>query len=103
KSFVFPVVQLGDPDGAAEVEPVVMTPDAVFAVDGGIAGVQYLVHGVVVNPAMVLIRSRLHGDVKQRAGNRPVFRGEIAGLYRDFLNRLRAGLCPRGDGGERLT
>ena len=105
ESLVVPVVQLSQPDGTADIEPIVVfalpVPD-VLSCPAGIAGrdsvcewsssVQSLVHKVIEYCPMELIRAGLHGVIEIAATSLTKLRGIIAGLNGDFLDGIHARL-----------
>src|SRR6202030_3649277 len=54
--------------------------------------VESLVHEIIVRASMQLIAARLHRVVEVAAAYLAVLRRKVAGLNRDFLDRVQAGL-----------
>src|ERR1019366_7406431 len=65
-------------------------------------GIQNLIDKIIVGAAVNLIGAGAHGDVEESAAHTAEFRSVVAGLDRNLLNRVDAGLCLSGGVGEAL-
>src|SRR5439155_22152798 len=102
EGLVVAVIDTGNPYRTTHAETVIVAPLAgtqqmsIPVVGEGSAGVETFIDQVVVAAAVKLVRARLHGEVKQTPASLPEFRSIVAGLNRNLLDRLDAGLGGRG-------
>src|SRR5215472_5768494 len=68
---------------------------AVSIVGKRLAGIDCFIHKVFVAVAVELVRARFHGEIENATAGLSVFRGIVAGLNRDFLHCVYAGLSLR--------
>src|ERR1700674_498320 len=101
KGFIVTVIYLGYVHRAAKIEAVVVSSLArpqqmpIPVVGERRAGIERLIHEVIVCRSVELVRARSHGEIEKTAARLPQLGRVIAGLDREFLYRVNAALSLR--------